>query len=113
MGQGSTVPDNEQMPSLNESGRLTPSKRLDGPWRGVETVDSVFAASMQAAGVHEINAQGMDFGTVNGVDGLLSVDEVIQQQLLMDLFWPGWPASLPEPHIVNDLYVKDPIDIKL
>jgi hypothetical protein len=35
--------------------------------------------------------------------GLPPMDEAAQQQLLMDLFWPGWPPSLPEPHVVNDL----------
>lgn len=31
------------------------------------------------------------------------LDETMQQQLLMDLFWPGWPPNMPEPNIVNDL----------
>ena len=31
------------------------------------------------------------------------LDETLQQQILMDLFWPGWPPNLPEPNIVNDL----------
>lgn len=30
-------------------------------------------------------------------------EEDMQQQMLMDLFWPGWPPGLPEPHVVNEL----------
>lgn len=41
---------------------------------------------------------------VLGADGYM-MDEATQQRLLMDLFWPGWPPNLPEPNIVNDLYV--------
>lgn len=84
------------------SDQLEPSTRVNGPWRGVETDSSIAAAaSTQAGNVNSsILGQNMD---LDGIDIGLEVDDAIQQQLFMDLFWPGWPPNLPEPNIVHDL----------
>ena len=73
---------------------LQPSTRTEGPWRGIETVDSTYPQPK--------NANDRSNGDVDNNMPFIA-DEAIQQQLLMDLFWPGWPPNLPEPHIVNDL----------
>lgn len=46
-----------------------------------------------------------EIGTGTGMDipNDFVLDETIQQQILMDLFWPGWPPNMPEPTVVNDL----------
>jgi hypothetical protein len=102
------ISDKYSMPVFNEAGRLSPSKNIDGPWRAVETVENTFQHIMNAAGGAPDQSVPMGFGTTgvaDGLDGFLPVDEALQQQLLLDLFWPGWPVNMPEPHIVNDLYV--------
>ena len=97
---------------------LQPSTRVEGPWRGVETVDTIFAGtgakvdkdgvSLEQIPMYQQQAQGdangfMDDPTnILGADGYV-MDEAAQQRLLLDLFWPGWPPNLPEPNIVNDL----------
>jgi hypothetical protein len=78
-------------------GRLEPSTRTEGPWRGVETVTSVLGQQTNA--MPDIQA------TSQPVDSNAEFNEAMQQQLLLDLFWPGWPQHLPEPNIVNDLCV--------
>lgn len=95
---------------------LQPSTRVEGPWRGIETAETIFAgtgAKIDADGVpleqtpmypQQVDVNGFinDPTNILGVDGYL-MDEATQQRLLLDLFWPGWPPSLPEPNIVNDL----------
>jgi hypothetical protein len=49
------------------------------------------------------NSDGMDINIDNVPGDGFVMDEVLQQKILMDLFWPGWPPNLPEPNIVNDL----------
>lgn len=102
----------------NPNPGLQPSTRVEGPWRGIETADTIFAgtgAKVDADGIpleqlpmypQQAGADGFinDPTNVLGADGYL-MDEATQQRLLMDLFWPGWPPNLPEPNIVNDLYV--------
>ncbi|WWC85393.1 uncharacterized protein L201_000256 [Kwoniella dendrophila CBS 6074] len=90
------------------TGNLEPSTKVDGPWRAVETVETILTASMNAAQNQAQNQQ--NFGgdsimeTEINLDGLQAgLDAAMQQQLLMDLFWPGWPINLPEPNVVNDL----------
>ena len=89
-------------------GKPQPTERTEGPWRSVETVDTVFqgitngpapASKGDAAGLASFE-QSADADTDPGFP---PVDEMMQQQLLMELFWPGWPPNLPEPHIVNEL----------
>ncbi len=92
-------------PPPGPDGQIQPSTRTEGPWRAVETVDTV----LQGIGNPPVDEGGGDtsLGQSTDVDmdpGFPPVDEAIQQQLLMDLFWPGWPPNLPEPHIVNELY---------
>ncbi|OCF39471.1 hypothetical protein I317_06745 [Kwoniella heveanensis CBS 569] len=87
---------------------LQPSTKTDGPWRAVETIETVFQASMSsftAPGVDPLPTQeGSGMDTDINLDGLQAgLDAAMQQQLLMDLFWPGWPVNLPEPNVVNDL----------
>ncbi|ORX39776.1 hypothetical protein BD324DRAFT_233779 [Kockovaella imperatae] len=79
-------------PALN-SDTIEPSQKTEGPWRGVDTINSVYP---EAAQFNQTNTNADSTQPFFG-------DEALQQQLLLDLFWPGWPASLPEPHIVNDL----------
>ncbi|WVQ98640.1 hypothetical protein IAU59_005770 [Kwoniella sp. CBS 9459] len=88
---------------------LQPSTKIDGPWRAVETIETVLQASMSgfADTGPDINAMPQDgsgMDTDINLDGLQAgLDAAMQQQLLMDLFWPGWPVNLPEPNVVNDL----------
>jgi len=94
---------------------LQPSTRTEGPWRGVETVDSAFAttgAKYDRDGIpleqpplyppNKAEGSGDSFTVLDNLDASVP-DEVLQQRILMDLFWPGWPPNLPEPNIVNDL----------
>lgn len=101
---------------------LQPSTRIDGPWKAVETTETIFAAASAANTGTKIDSDGIPLdqiplypqvstdGFINdptnilGADGYM-MDDVSQQRLLMDLFWPGWPPNVPEPNIVNDLYV--------
>lgn len=76
-------------------GGLEPSTRTTGPWRGVETIESTLV-NLQAS------MQQVDAGVnINGE--MLTADEDVQNQIFMDIFWPGWHQHLPEPHIVNEL----------
>ncbi|RXK38329.1 hypothetical protein M231_04371 [Tremella mesenterica] len=86
-------------PPPDANGNIQPSTRVEGPWRGVETVETIFAASMKATFVEGQSGMGIN----TNVDDLPPLDEAVQQQLLLELFWPGWPPNLPEPNIVNDL----------
>jgi len=99
---GNGMPGTENLnwpPPVGPDG-LQPSTRTEGPWRGVETVESVY-------GVQGLNEQIPDISMQqNSTDsGTAEFNEAMQQQLLLDLFWPGWPPHLPEPNIVNDLSV--------
>ncbi len=94
-------------PPPEADGQIQPSDRTEGPWRSIETVDTVFQG-VNNSNAAPMNADASGFAAVgqNGdvdMDGFPQVDEAMQQQLLMDLFWPGWPPNLPEPHIVNEL----------
>ncbi|WRT67022.1 uncharacterized protein IL334_003988 [Kwoniella shivajii] len=85
------------------SGTLEPSTKVDGPWRAVETIETVFAASMNGQTMQDSTGDTNMESEIN-MDGLQAgLDAAVQQQLLMDLFWPGWPINLPEPNVVNDL----------
>ncbi|WWC61219.1 uncharacterized protein I303_103799 [Kwoniella dejecticola CBS 10117] len=85
------------------TGNIEPSTKIDGPWRGVETIETVFAAGMNSANQPTFGAD-TNMDTEINLDGLQAgLDAAMQQQLLMDLFWPGWPSNLPEPNVVNDL----------
>lgn len=88
---------NLNWPPLGQDG-LQPSTRTEGPWRGVETVSSVYGQQQPANGfVMQDTAPQLPEQSSS------EMNEAIQQQLLLDLFWPGWPQYLPEPNIVNDL----------
>jgi hypothetical protein len=102
----------------NSTFGLQPSTRTEGPWRGVETVENIFAGSGNKFDKDGIpleqppmynsmpvpqNSDGMDINIDNVPGDGFVMDEVLQQKILMDLFWPGWPPNLPEPNIVNDL----------
>lgn len=68
-------------------------------WRGLESVSATFATTMNG----NVGAD-LQMETEISMDGLeAGLDAAMQQQILMDLFWPGWPAKLPEPNVVNDL----------
>jgi hypothetical protein len=84
-------------PPVGEAG-LQPSTRTDGPWRGIETVQSVYAPQPIEPSIPDISSQQNQAET-----GTADFNEAVQQQILLDLFWPGWPPLLPEPNIVNDL----------
>ena len=90
-------------PPPDHHGQIQPSTLIEGPWRAVETLDTVFAAGANkdmSATSAAAYSQPID---LDMDAGLLPVDEAMQQQLLLDLFWPGWPINLPEPHIVLEL----------
>jgi len=106
----------------NSTFGLQPSTRTEGPWRGVETVENIFVSSGEkfdkdgisleqppmynpfpVTGADQMDGANIDIG--NTATGEYVMDETLQQKILMDLFWPGWPPNLPEPNIVNDLYV--------
>ena len=95
-------------PPPGPDGQIQPSNRLEGPWRSIETVDTVFQNFGNDVPSLKDPTAGLPIQQAPDVDmeGLEGIDEAVQQQLLMDLFWPGWPANLPEPHIVNELYVQ-------
>lgn len=88
-----------------------PNTRTEGPWRDVETVNSVFGAAgpniKDETGQPPVYDPIPNIGNIDPAAGSAEfvMDEVLQQKILMDLFWPGWPPNLPEPNIVNDLYV--------
>lgn len=68
-------------------------------WQGLESVSATFTTTVD--GNVAVDTQ---METEISMDGLeTDVDPAMQQQILMDLFWPGWPAKLPEPNVVNDL----------
>ena len=91
-------PNVDWPPPPGPDGHLQPSTRTEGSWRGVETISNYMGNSNDAdAPAHNKPAEP----EAPAAD----VNEAIQQQLLLDIFWPGWPSTLPEPHIVNDLYV--------
>jgi hypothetical protein len=113
----------------NSTFGLQPSTRTEGPWRGVETVENIFGSSgakldkdgisleqppmynpFPATGINQMG--GVDINIGNTATGEYVMDETLQQKILMDLFWPGWPPNLPEPNIVNDLYVYPPLYVK-
>jgi hypothetical protein len=104
----------------NSTFGLQPSTRTEGPWRGVETVENIFGGSgakfdkdgisleqpplynpYPASGTDQMAAADINIGNAANVEYMM--DETLQQKILMDLFWPGWPPNLPEPNIVNDL----------
>ena len=106
----------------NSTFGLQPSTRTEGPWRGVETAENIFGSSgakfdkdgismeqppmynpFPTTGINQMD--GVDINIGNTATGEYVMDETLQQKILMDLFWPGWPPNLPEPNIVNDLYV--------
>jgi hypothetical protein len=92
-----------------------PNTRTEGPWRDVETVDSIFGNAGASGGVGVPLDQQPTYDSIPNIGNIdntnagpaqeFVMDEVLQQKILMDLFWPGWPPNLPEPNIVNDLYV--------
>lgn len=124
----------ESAPLPDRNGYIQPSTRLEGPWRGIETIDS-FVSAAQARASGKLGVVPPDQQNFMPIDPLTDpskyvppmpnlnfgqtapsqtfaapeqtfvppMEEDIQQQLLMELFWPGWPAGLPEPHIVHDL----------
>ena len=97
---------NNQWPPMPPNGQLEPSTRIEGPWRAVETVETFVAGNSQSGNEPLTTFSGVILGQDQlGGDAATALvnDEALQQQLLMDLFWPGWPPCLPEPHIVNDL----------
>lgn len=109
---GSQQTDSNWIPAPGPNGEIQPSTRTEGPWRSVETVDTVFQGASgnndnNNNNTAQINADIDGYGSIGqgdvDMDGFPQVDEAMQQQLLMDLFWPGWPPNLPEPHIVNEL----------
>ncbi|WVR05102.1 hypothetical protein IAU60_002114 [Kwoniella sp. DSM 27419] len=105
---GLSEPLGAQWPVYVESEGLQPSTKVDGPWRGVETVESVFTASINNMSTQDFDAAPMAQDNameteINLDDLQAGLDAAMQQQLLMDLFWPGWPMNLPEPNVVNDL----------
>lgn len=96
---GDTTQIYDWPPSLQPGAVLEPSTLLQGSWKGVETVDSVFAASLA-----DLQDPGVNMNGNINMDGLQAgLDAAMQEQLLLDLFWPGWPNELPEPNIVTDL----------
>lgn len=86
-------------PPVGDAG-LQPSTRTEGPWRGIETVSSVFGQQQQQQPSMDIPVIDINQQSAESTN---EMNEAIQQQLLLDLFWPGWPQYLPEPNIVNDL----------
>lgn len=109
----------------NSTFGVMPNTRTEGPWRGVETIENIFAPSraqfdrdtvpleqatrldpLQATELDNMSGINVNLDNVgNAGTGEYMMDETLQQKILMDLFWPGWPPNLPEPNIVNDLYV--------
>lgn len=116
-GVNYTIPTQSHIPQFDEQGNMKPSEKLDGPWRAIETVDTMLAGAGIPMGNGNVGNGNNGMPGMDGMQGQFSMqdqaegimpslppmDEATQQQLLMDLFWPGWPVNLPEPNIVNDL----------
>lgn len=68
-------------------------------WQSLESVSATFTTTVDGNVGRDLQME-----TEINMDGLeAGLDAAMQQQILMDLFWPGWPAKLPEPNVVNDL----------
>lgn len=96
-----------------------PTKQSSGDsassWRGLESALPQMSANSYADGANgPIETAALDeiaaskaaaFQQSIGVDsfGGVAMDGVLDNQILMDLFWPGWPPNLPEPPVVNAL----------
>lgn len=113
-----TVPDQSPAPALSPSGVFNFTPGPSGPtaasprdalpfrgplWRGVDTVESVLNVANGFADTSRSAEIGNPPEPFQSMDDLPQLDDATQQQLLLDLFWPGWPVHLPEPHIVNAL----------
>ena len=85
----------QNWPPPFDANNIQPSSKTEGPWRNVDTMNSMYPEAAQAAQPQN--------PAVDPNQAFFGGDEALQQQLLLDLFWPGWPPYLPEPHIVNDL----------
>ncbi|WWD15819.1 hypothetical protein CI109_100243 [Kwoniella shandongensis] len=113
----SSVPN---MLSPNGVFNFSPGETFSAPWPPIDVGDTTFAASATlnaswqmggntaplTTGMKKPDSIGVDdpMETDINLDGLQAgLDAAMQQQLLMDLFWPGWPPNLPEPNVVNDL----------
>jgi hypothetical protein len=100
-------------------GKMNAAMSNDGPWRRIETIQTVFegsnvtdqdrvAAAELKGGLGQPDGMApMIFDHPINFDNVeanpFQIDDDVQQQLFMDLFWPGWPANLPEPPVVNEL----------
>lgn len=84
---------------------IEPATRTDGPWRAVETVETASASVFVQTSLDSQPPPAQPAQPQSGQPTATTGDfsEAMQQQLLLDLFWPGWPPFLPEPNIVNDL----------
>ncbi|WWC69552.1 uncharacterized protein I206_103494 [Kwoniella pini CBS 10737] len=90
-------------PPESITGIVEPGTKDDGPWKVVESIETVFAAGANPSSQPNFGGD-TNMDTEINLDGLQAgLDAAMQQQLLMDLFWPGWPINLPEPNVVNDL----------
>lgn len=68
------------LPNPSQPGSSAPSKSV--PAVNIESVDDM-----------------IDLEALNGSNG----DGSLDPQILVDLFWPGWPRNLPEPTVTNSL----------
>ncbi|WVO12766.1 hypothetical protein L204_100374 [Cryptococcus depauperatus] len=65
---------------------------------------NVAAAATKSSTEARVPTSDIPIEMETDMDGLQAgLDAVMQQQLLMDIFWPGWPAKLPEPNVVHEL----------
>jgi len=71
-----------------------------GTWRDVETTSNIFNPNDFSKSAGLGNPVNAPFSADDDTQGM---DAATQQQLLLDLFWPGWPPNLPQPHVVNEL----------
>ncbi|KAL7422208.1 hypothetical protein Q5752_002854 [Cryptotrichosporon argae] len=104
-GPGTGPPQNLQYSFPIANGGLQPSTLTEGPWRAVETVATVLPDSLAAGSgsADDLFGSGGQTIDMDAPTGDVQMDEALQQQLLLDLFWPGWPPTLPEPHVTTAL----------
>lgn len=106
-----TADNTEAIPGVNISAAQATIHDMAGEaWQGPDTADNFRTAPSADVGggararvPNQHTDPAVHLSETFGVNMPPQMDEAAQQQLLMDLFWPGWPPSLPEPHVVNDL----------
>jgi hypothetical protein len=75
--------------------------RPAGTWRQVDTTKNTFGQS--GAKLPEVTPAPIQISDLIDENNGSGIDAETQQQILLDLFWPGWPPQVPQPHILHEL----------